>query len=53
MTALVASVGGALAGLAYYYVIGCRTGACPITAQWWSATAYGAVMGYLAKISWF
>jgi hypothetical protein len=38
---------GAVLGLAYQRFIGCRTGACPITANPWVSTVYGAVMGYL------
>ena len=39
-------VGGAL-GFAYHYFIGCSTGACPITARWWTASLYGALIGFL------
>lgn len=38
---------GAAAGFAYQRLIGCRSGTCPITANPWISTAYGAVMGYL------
>jgi len=38
---------GAALGYAYHRVVGCRTGACPITAKWWTATIYGAVMGMM------
>lgn len=38
---------GALAGFAYHKLIGCRTGACPITANPYISTVYGAVMGFL------
>lgn len=38
---------GAAAGYAYYRVVGCSTGACPITANPWMSTGYGAVMGFL------
>lgn len=39
---------GAALGYAYHRVVGCRTGACMITARWWTATLYGAVVGLLA-----
>jgi len=38
---------GAVLGLAYQRLIGCRTGACPITANPWVSTLYGATMGFL------
>ncbi len=38
---------GAALGYAYYRFIGCTTGGCPITSNWWSATAYGAGLGLL------
>lgn len=40
-------VAGSLAGLGYHRFIGCRSGACPIWANPWASTAYGAVLGYL------
>lgn len=39
-------VGGAL-GFAYHHFVGCRTGACPITGHWWTASLYGALIGFL------
>ncbi len=39
-------IGGAL-GFAFYYFIGCKTGACPITGNPWISTFYGAGMGIL------
>jgi hypothetical protein len=39
---------GAAAGYAWYRVVGCSTGACPITARWYTSTAYGAFVGFLA-----
>jgi len=38
---------GSAVGFAYYRLVGCRTGACLITTRWWSATGYGAVVGFL------
>ena len=38
---------GALAGFLYWDFRGCVSG-CGITGQWWSSSAYGAVMAYLA-----
>ena len=37
---------GAAVGYAYYRLVGCRTGACLITARWWTSTGYGALMGF-------
>jgi len=42
-----ASIVGAAAGYAYYYYIGCASGTCPITANPYISTAYGAAVGYL------
>jgi hypothetical protein len=41
---------GALAGYAYYFFIGCRTGTCPITGNPWISTAYGSGMGLIMAI---
>jgi hypothetical protein len=41
------SFAGALLGFAYYYFIGCRTGACPITSNPFISTAYGSLMGFV------
>jgi uncharacterized protein DUF6132 len=38
---------GAIAGFGYHKLVGCRTGTCPITANPYISTAYGAVMGFL------
>jgi hypothetical protein len=42
---LLATALGAAAGYGYYRAVGCRTGACPITANPWISTLYGAFMG--------
>lgn len=39
-------IGGAL-GFANYRFIGCRTGACPLTANPWISTFYGMLIGGL------
>jgi hypothetical protein len=38
-------VGGGILGLAYYKVVGCRSGACPITSNPYVSTLYGSLMG--------
>ncbi len=40
-------VGGALFGFLWYKLVGCSTGACPITSNPWISTLYGATMGLL------
>jgi hypothetical protein len=39
-------VGGGALGFAYYKLVGCSTGACPITSNPWISTLYGALIGY-------
>jgi Family of unknown function (DUF6132) len=38
---------GAAFGYALHRVVGCRTGACPITANPYISIIYGALLGYL------
>jgi hypothetical protein len=45
-------VGGGALGFAYYKLIGCSSGACPITSNPWISTLYGAVMGYFISSAW-
>jgi len=35
---------GAIAGLSYYYLIGCKSGTCPIQGNPYISTLYGALM---------
>ncbi len=41
-------VGGAVVGFGYHKIVGCRSGACPITANPYISTLYGALMGFFA-----
>ena len=38
---------GAALGYGYHRVVGCRSGACPITGNPYIATLYGALLAYL------
>lgn len=42
---------GAVAGYAWYRLVGCSTGTCPITSRWWTSTGYGAAMGLLMSLA--
>lgn len=46
MPFLKAAAGGAL-GYGYYKIIGCRSGACPITSSPVASTLYGMVVGFI------
>jgi hypothetical protein len=41
-------VGGGIVGFAYHKIVGCRSGTCPITANPYISTLYGALMGFFA-----
>jgi len=48
MLKLIISVaGGALVGYLYHRFVGCRSGACPITANPIASSLYGALIGFL------
>jgi hypothetical protein len=38
---------GSTIGLIYWYFIGCATGNCGITANWYSSMGFGSIMGWL------
>jgi hypothetical protein len=42
------AAGGAVLGFGYYKLVGCSSGACPITSNPYISTLFGAVMGFLA-----
>ena len=44
-------LGGAALGYLYHRAVGCRSGACPITASPITSTLYGAAMGLLTSLS--
>lgn len=41
------TLGGGLAGLAYYYFVGCSTGSCPITSNPITSMLYLGLVGWL------
>jgi len=41
------TLGGALAGLAYYHFIGCASGSCAITSHPFNSMVYMALIGWL------
>ena len=41
------TAGGALVGLAYYYFVGCPTGACPLTSNPFITMTYMGFIGWL------
>ena len=40
--------GGAAVGFGYHKIVGCSSGACPITANPYISTLYGALVGFFA-----
>ncbi len=43
-------IAGALGGFAYYYFVGCASGACPISSNPYISAAYGSLMGLLVPV---
>ena len=44
---LLFTIGGALAGLAYYYFVGCTTGSCATTSNPVNSMIYMGLIGWL------
>lgn len=40
-------VGGAAAGYGWHRLVGCSSGACPLTSNPWLMILYGGAMGYM------
>lgn len=41
------SVVGVVAGFLYWRFIGCNSGTCPITSNWYTTVIAGGIIGYL------
>jgi hypothetical protein len=50
MRVLVAITIGAVAGYCWHRLVGCSTGACPITANPYISTLYGAMVGLMIAL---
>jgi len=44
--AFIVMIIGATAGFLYWNFVGCASGNCGITANWYTSMAYGALMGW-------
>ena len=38
---------GIIAGYLHWRLVGCQTGACPITSHWYTSVIFGGLAGYL------
>lgn len=47
-TVLIGAVLGGAAGFGWYSLVGCTTGACPLTSNPYVSVAYGMILGVLA-----
>lgn len=48
---LIGVVSGGMVGFGYYKLVGCPTGACPLTRNAWISTLYGMALGALLASS--
>ena len=44
---IIVSIIGAIGGFSYWYFIGCATGSCGITANWYSSAGFGSIIGWI------
>lgn len=44
------ALAGAAFGYGWYRLVGCQTGACPLTSNPWVSSIYGAIIGLLAGL---
>jgi len=40
---------GGIAGFLYWRFVGCTTGTCPITSNWYASVPYGMLFGWLVS----
>lgn len=38
---------GSIAGFLHWHFIGCNSGSCPITSNWYTSILFGGLAGYL------
>ena len=48
---IIGVVVGAALGYGWYRLVGCSTGACPLTGNPYSSSLYGALIGWLISAS--
>ena len=50
-TIVLQSLAGGVLGFVWHKLVGCRSGACPITATPYISTIYGAFVGFMMGVS--
>jgi len=48
---LIGALAGGVLGFAYYKLVGCTSGTCPLTSNPWVSAGYGGVLGALVATS--
>ena len=49
MSGILGALVGAGLGYGWYRLVGCSSGACPLTSTWWSSTVAGALVGFFSQ----